>query len=135
MTMKTTMIILLMSLGVMMFVTSGPVLAVDIIDDGVCENAVGTPSICEDIDSQNESESDNVLIGPDGIITRLSRYLVWISGALGAILIIISGLMFIFSSGNPDSAGRARRTAMYAVVGVAVAVVGQVIVTYVLEQL
>lgn len=105
--------------------------AVDVKPD-LCDTN-SDPIVCQ-IDS-SQSSTDNTLVGSDGIITRIAQALVWASGALAAILIIVSGLMFIFSSGNPESAGRARRTLLYAVVGVIVAVAGQAIVTFVLEKL
>lgn len=108
---------------------------IDIIDPSVCSVSEGPqPEACN-IENPNKDSSDNILVGPNGMITRLAKWLVYISGALAAILIIIAGLMFIFSQGNPESAGRARRTVLYALIGVVVAVVGQAIISFVLIRL
>jgi len=122
-----------MSIFVVASIASAPV-AVTAVDI--------TPSFCSDGDSRpacqidsDQSVSENVLVGPNGIITRVARVLVWVSGALSAILVIISGLMFVFSGGNPESTGKARNTLLYAIIGVVVAVVAQLIVSYILEGL
>lgn len=101
--------------------------------DEICEYADGQPVVCERL--TNQTAESNVLVGANGVVTKLTKALVWISGTLAMILLIISGLMFIFSSGNSESAGRARRTAIYAVVGMVIAVVGQAIVSLVLNRL
>ena len=105
--------------------------AVNIIDPSICaENPNRDPAICS-----VETPDDNALVGPDGLITRVSQWLVYISGALAVVLIIIAGFMFIFSQGNPQSAGRARSTVLYAIIGLVVVVIGQAIVTFVLNRL
>ncbi len=108
---------------------------VDLFGPGVCDvEGGGTPEICN-VEDVNKNASDNVLIGPNGIITRLAQWLVWASGTIALVLIIIAGLMFIFSSGNAESAGRARNTVIYAIIGLVIAVVGQAIVSFVLNRL
>ncbi len=109
---------------------------VDLLGPDVCNLSGGgeQPAIC-DVDNVNKSASDNVLVGANGILTRLAQWLVWASGIAAMILIIIAGLMFIFSQGNSESVGRARSTVIYAVIGMAIAVVGQAIVSFVLVRL
>ena len=119
------------------FLAVTPVAAEPIVDLSICTDALRNgdelPTICDP--AVDQTASDNILVGSQGMITRLTKVLVWISGILAVILMIISGLMFIFSSGNAESAGRARRTALYAVIGMVVAVIGQLIVSYVLDKL
>ncbi len=135
---KTALLTLITLLGIFTY-TFGyqTVLAadIDLLDPAVCELSGGErPAIC-DVDNQNKDASDNILVGPNGIITRLAQWLVWVSGTLAMILIIIAGLMFVFSQGNSESAGRARSTVIYAVIGMVIAVVGQAIVSFVLTKL
>jgi len=113
---------------------------IDTVNKEICdkaeENGGELPTICDpDAVNNAQTSSDNILVGPQGMITRLTKVMIWVSGTLAMIMIIISGLMFIFSSGNPESAGRARRTLMYALIGMVVAVVGQLIVSFVLNKL
>lgn len=106
--------------------------AVDVVDPSLCDGG-NDPSICQIDNSQSETE--NVLVGPNGLITRIAKVLVWVSGTLAVILIIIAGLMFVFSQGNAESAGRARSTVIYALIGMVIAIVGQAIVSFVLSEL
>lgn len=65
-------------------------------------------------------------------INTVINILFYLAGALSIIFIIIGGLMYIFSAGNPDTAKKARTTIIYALVGLAVTVLAYLIVTVVL---
>lgn len=65
-------------------------------------------------------------------IETVVNILFYLAGALSIIFIIIGGLMYIFSAGNPDTAKKARTTIIYALVGLAVTVLAYLIVTVVL---
>ncbi len=114
----------------------------DVIDtSSICFDADGNPrvgdnrpKICDSIDI-NQTATDNVLVGPDGLITKIVKAIAYISGSLAVIMIIIAGLRFIFSNGNPESTAAARNTAIYALVGLVVAVSAQLIVVFVLSKL
>lgn len=113
------------------------VVAVDVVGPGskYCEDN-DDPSICNpNNDYSNQDATNNVLVGTNGMITRAVQVMVYISGALAMILIIIAGFMYIFSGGNPESTGRARNTIVYAVIGMTIAVAGQLIVLFVLDRL
>jgi hypothetical protein len=58
-----------------------------------------------------------------------------IIGALALIFIIIGGLRYIFSNGDPQNAANARGTIIYALVGLMVAIVAESIVALVLGKL
>lgn len=61
--------------------------------------------------------------------------LLFITGALSIIFIIIGGIMFITSSGNPDQTKRARTTLIYAVVGLLVSILAFAIINFVTSRL
>lgn len=58
-----------------------------------------------------------------------------IAGALAFLVIVIAGLIFVTSAGNPDRAARARNAIIYAAVGLIVSVLATVIVNFVLNRL
>lgn len=58
-----------------------------------------------------------------------------IIGAVALIIVIVAGLQFVTSQGDPQSATRARQTALYAIIGLVVAVSAEAIVTFVLGKL
>lgn len=78
---------------------------------------------------------NNPFFGANGIFTVLVEQLSFIVGVASVIAIIIGGIRYITSAGQPQSAEAARNTIVYAVVGIVVAVAAQVIVRFVLERI
>lgn len=58
-----------------------------------------------------------------------------IVGALSLVFVAIGGLRFVLSEGDPQSAGKARSTVLYAVIGLAISAIAEGIVTFVLNRL
>lgn len=58
-----------------------------------------------------------------------------IAGAVAVIIIIIAGLRYTISAGNPQEAAKAKNAILYAIVGVVVCVLGYAIVTFVLGRI
>jgi hypothetical protein len=58
-----------------------------------------------------------------------------IIGALAVIVILYAGFKFVTSQGNPQEAASARKTIIYALVGLAIALSAEAIVTFVLKGL
>jgi hypothetical protein len=57
-----------------------------------------------------------------------------IIGVVAVILVVIGGLQFILAQGDPQSVARARKTVIYAVIGLGVAVSAEVIVAFVVNK-
>jgi Type IV secretion system pilin/Family of unknown function (DUF6112) len=57
-----------------------------------------------------------------------------IVGALAFLMIVVSGLRYILSAGNPDRTSRAKNGIIYALVGVVIAIVGEALVSYVVTN-
>ena len=57
-----------------------------------------------------------------------------IIGALALMFVVIGGLRYVFSSGDPQAAAAARSTVIYALVGLIVAIVAESIVSLVLGR-
>ncbi len=60
------------------------------------------------------------LATPGGIISAILPYIFGIAGFLSIIIIVISGIQFITSSGNPEAAASARNRLIFALIGLAV---------------
>lgn len=60
------------------------------------------------------------LASPGGIISAILPYVFGIAGFLSVIIIVISGIQFITSSGNPEAAASARNRLIFALIGLAV---------------
>jgi hypothetical protein len=80
-------------------------------------------------------DSADPLVGPNGIITITIRTLAYVAGAISTIMIIVGGIRYITSGGDPGSTKGAKDTVMYALIGLAFAVTAQVIVLFVLSKL
>ena len=57
-----------------------------------------------------------------------------IAGALALLMIVISGLRYIFSGGDPQKAASARQGILYALVGLVIAIMAQTIVVFVVRR-
>lgn len=107
----------------------------------VCKDASGNllpagqrPAICDD-DATNNSDQDNPLFGPKGLVTKGVQVFAIIVGIAAIFVIVISGLRFVVSNGDSNSVASARNAILYAVIGLIIAALAQVIVNFVLSKL
>ncbi len=75
------------------------------------------------------------LFGTGGAITAITNTLLFIIGALSVVMIIIGGLRYVTSGGNPSSVTGAKNTIMYAIVGLVVAFLAFAAINFVLGSL
>jgi hypothetical protein len=128
----------------MIFTLAAPVFvaptvsAVDVLNpggtNGPCNNpnATNKPDVCVD---NKSTSNENPIFGPDGIITAVVRILSLIVGISSVIIIVISGLRLILAGGDSNTAATARRSVIYSCVALVVAVMGQAIITLILNKL
>lgn len=91
----------------------------------------GTDSaICEDIGA-----GGNPLFGADGVLTKVAGIFAMITGVISVFMMLIGGLRYINSNGDPQKTATARKTIIYAVIGVLVASIGGVLVRFILTRL
>ncbi len=133
---KTRMILITLSLLVTFLV---PILAVSHVSavdvlNSPCSNGAGASSICHSTGASG-TPADNAIIGSNGVITRVIKILSIVIGVLAIIMIIVSGFKIMFSGGDSSAVAGARSTLIYALVGLAVAALGTVIVEFVLSKL
>jgi hypothetical protein len=58
-----------------------------------------------------------------------------IAGALAVIVIVIGGFQYITAQGDPSSTSKAKRTIVFALIGLVVALLAEAFVTFVLKNL
>jgi len=68
-------------------------------------------------------------------ITAVLQIVFGVAGALSLLFVILAGLSFITSQGDPQAVARARSTIIYALIGLIIAISAEVIVTFVLNSL
>lgn len=69
-----------------------------------------------------------------GILKSVIEILSWIVGIISVIMIIVGGFKYVVSSGDPNGAKSAKNTVVYALVGIVVAALAQVLVRFVLSE-
>lgn len=57
-----------------------------------------------------------------------------IAGAVAVLMVVIGAFQYVISTGDPQKTAKAKNTILYALIGVAVAVSAQVIVSFVLDE-
>jgi len=92
------------------------------------------PSACQD-NTIDQGGADNSITGPDGAISKATNIVTLIVGIAAFIVIIVSGLQFILGVGDPAKIANARNALIYALVGIVIAVMAQVIVKFVVNKL
>ena len=125
---KLTKIILIATILVIS-ITPVPVLASNSgLFNGVCSNGGGNSAVC-----QNNSTT-NPLVGPNGLLLKVSEIIALIAGVAAVIVILISGLSFITSGGDPAKAQKARGAMIGALVGLVIIVLAESIIGFVLSR-
>lgn len=103
--------------------------------------AVATPSQAIDVwgntpcatNSQDElcKASKNDRITP--FFQRVLSLLMYIIGAVSVIMIVVGGIKYTTSNGDSNSIASAKNTVLYSVIGLIVAILGQLIILFVLD--
>lgn len=70
----------------------------------------------------------------EGIVTFIVNLLTFVVGIAAVIMIIINGLKFITSSGDSNAISAAKNGIIYAIVGLIVVALAQIIVRYVVSK-
>jgi hypothetical protein len=65
---------------------------------------------------------------------KILNIVIGIVAAISVLFVVVGGLRFVLSAGDPQAASRARSTVIYAVVGLVVAVAAEAIVAFVLSN-
>lgn len=87
-------------------------------------------TVCKDADT-----GESTIFGPDGVLTDVINILSIIIGVAAVIVIIIAGIQYMLSTGDPTKTNNAKNAIIYALVGLGVAVVARVVVAFVLQRL
>ncbi len=69
------------------------------------------------------------------LVQNIISVLLWLIGAVAVIMLIVGGFRYVTSNGSADQIKAAKNTILYAAVGLAVAILGQAIVIFVVDWL
>lgn len=110
-----------------------PVSAADINED-LCDPSFlpagnEKPLVC------NDTSTENPIFGPEGILTKVTQGFVYAAGAISVIIIVVSGIRYVLSAGDPNGTKGAKDGILYALAGLAIALFAQALVAFVLSKL
>ncbi len=71
----------------------------------------------------------------EGLINVVLKAILAVVGLIALIYLVIGGLRYITSSGNPDAVEGAKNQILYAIIGIIVVVLAWALVTFVLNRL
>lgn len=89
---------------------------------------------CGECGAAGQPSCDPPSKGLDSTIKSILNILSVTVGTVAVIMIIIGGLRYVTSAGNPEAAKGARNTIVYAVIGLVIVSVSQIIVHFVLRN-
>ncbi|HSX06239.1 MAG TPA: hypothetical protein VLG92_00795 [Candidatus Saccharimonadia bacterium] len=91
-------------------------------------NSVNTSAGCT-------AGTDNPIVGPNGILKKVSLVLAFISGVMAVIIIMVSGFNYVTSGGDAKKAEGARNGIVGAAVGLVIIAGAETIVIFVISKL
>lgn len=100
------------------------------------EEAPSTPEINQGAVVES-LELDNIpsVQANDTTLNNILEVVFTIAGVLSVVFIVIGGFQMVLSAGDPTGVGQARRTILYAVIGLIVSLSAFIIVRFVLGKL
>lgn len=113
---------IIMTLGIGFVLLPASVGAVDVLEQACTGPDVASNPVC-----QNAGGGKSAL---QGQILGITNALMFILGAVAVIVIVIGGIMYVVSAGDPGKAKTAKDTILYAVVGLVVALMAGAIVNF-----
>ena len=93
--------------------------------------AINVFDSCEGASDSKVCKAKNESIDP--VIQNVINLLLWAIGLISVLMIIIGGIRYTMSNGDPKMVTAAKDTVMYAVIGLIVAIVAYAIVNFVVK--
>jgi hypothetical protein len=93
------------------------------------------PTYCSETTSATDTNTNNALTGPNGILTTVTNVVGLIAGIVAVVVIIIAGGKFVLSRGDSAKIVSARQQILYALVGLVVIVVARQIIVFILSRI
>src|SRR5688572_12289630 len=94
-------------------------------------------TVCQSVNQVGpdcEAADKDSLLGPNGLVTKIVQTLTLVVGSIALIMLVIAAIMYATSSGNPERAKTAWQTILYAIIGIIIALLAQLIVAFVLRK-
>lgn len=129
---KLTQVILTILLGL---ATLAPITAWAQFDpfNEVC-NGASSSTVCTEA-QQTQTPQSNSIYGRDGLLTKAANIVSIVVGIASVIMIVVGGFKYVSSGGDSGQISNARRTVIYALVGMLIVLFAQAIILFVFNRL
>ncbi len=77
--------------------------------------------------------SGKTITAPGGLVTTIVNVITYVAGVIVIFMIIFAGFRYITSTGDANKVNSAKNTLLYAIVGIIIIVMAQVIVHYIIN--
>lgn len=91
-------------------------------------------AVCDTLKGAGEQGCGNGGTQINSILRTVLTILSFVAGIAAVIMIIVAGIKFITSRGDSSAVASARSTVIYAIVGIVIVVLSQIIVQFVLSE-
>jgi hypothetical protein len=81
------------------------------------------------------TNGSNPISGPNGVLKKVTIVIAFVAGVAAVIVIIVSGMRFVFSGGDAQKAASARSALIGALVGLVIIVSAESILIFVINKL
>lgn len=108
-----------------------PAGAVDIFHNCGSGSAGGTPSVCPNAQAGQSSKTNPII----DVLKVAIEVISFIVGAAAIITLVVSGIRFMVGGGDSSAVAGARTGVIYALVGIVVVALAQLIVVFVLDRI
>lgn len=115
----------------------GKKLAVSAKTLGITASAlmISSPIFASDLqEGANAAQANGTSNNLAGIFATVSNTLIYIVGAVAVIFLIIGGLRYVISNGDPKNVTAAKDTILYAIIGIIVAIISYAAVNFVIGR-
>lgn len=90
--------------------------------------------------SQNAAACQNgggedPIAGPNGIIPRATNIVAFVAGIAVIIFLVVAGLKYITSQGDPGEVSKAKQSIIYAIIGLVLIFLGRTIINFVISRI
>jgi cytochrome bd-type quinol oxidase subunit 2 len=86
-------------------------------------------------DAARPDDAPGDLFGQQGLFKTITNVLIFLIGAIAVVMLIIGGFRYVVSGGNDQSVTDAKNTIMYAIIGLAVAILSYAMINFVIDRL
>ena len=101
--------------------------------DNICTvDGSANSTVCRE--NATQTQNSNPILGNGGILTKAINLITFLTGVASIIIIILGGIKYVVSTGDPGKVGSAKDTILYAVIGLLVSVSARGIILFVVNR-